>query len=89
MGRGGGCWGGVRRPEPSDLSFWLLVLNCSRWQPREQWPQDRLAVEAGSPVSRPPAALPPAAPETPVCTDGSEQTGWREAVGGAASPDLH
>lgn len=63
MGRGGGCWGGVRCPEPSDLSFWLLVLNCWRWQPQAQWLRDWPAVGAGrgagSRASRPPAALPP------------------------------
>lgn len=32
VGRGGGCWGGGRWPQPSDLSFWLLVLDCWRWQ---------------------------------------------------------
>lgn len=32
VGRGGGCWGGVWWPRPSDLSFWLLVQDCWRWQ---------------------------------------------------------
>lgn len=55
--RGGGCWGGVRRPKQGDLSFWLLVLNCSRWQLWEQWLWGQPAVGAGSHVCQPPAAL--------------------------------
>lgn len=48
MGRGGGCWGGVRQPEQSDLSFWLLVPDCSRWQLREPWwPRDGRLLERG------------------------------------------